>query len=140
MSRRYYSEINLHIVWHTKLSQPMLDQKTEERVHRAIVHKLHEFQGVVFHGIGGTQTHVHVALSIPPTVLICDLVGQLKGYSSHDINGFFHNGIKTFEWQAGYGVVSFGTQHLNWVLEYLAKQKDHHALGTTQDRLERAEE
>jgi putative transposase len=41
------------------------------------------------------------------------------------------------EWQTGYGVVSFGTKDLKWVIEYVRNQKEHHAKGTTVDRLEK---
>jgi len=33
-------------------------------------------------------------------------------------------------------VVSFGKQNLDWVLTYIAGQKEHHAAGTTIERLE----
>jgi putative transposase len=41
------------------------------------------------------------------------------------------------QWQAGYGVVSFGTKDLDWVKAYIQNQREHHAQGTAQDRLER---
>jgi putative transposase len=44
---------------------------------------------------------------------------------------------KVLEWQAGYGVVIFGTQNLPWVKRYIQRQKAHHAKGTIEDRLER---
>jgi len=40
------------------------------------------------------------------------------------------------DWQRGLGVVSFGKRQLPWVLDYIAKQKEHHAQGTTKRRLE----
>ncbi len=33
MSRNYYSEINLHIVWHTKNSLPLLTPDVESLAH-----------------------------------------------------------------------------------------------------------
>jgi len=43
------------------------------------------------------------------------------------------------DWQEGYGVVSFGTRDLPWVIEYVRQQEQHHRDGTVQDRLERIE-
>jgi hypothetical protein len=37
----------------------------------------------------------------------------------------------------GYGVVSFGTKDLDWVVRYLRNQKDHHKKGTIVGRLEK---
>ena len=45
--------------------------------------------------------------------------------------------MRVLEWQAGYGVVSFGTRAMEWVCEYIRKQKEHHAKGSVHDRLER---
>jgi hypothetical protein len=45
--------------------------------------------------------------------------------------------MKRLEWQRGFGVVSFGKKQLPWVLQYIARQKEHHAAGRLQPRLER---
>ena len=137
MSRNYYSEINLHLVWHTKASLPLLTPERESAVHRYLRQRLINTAGVYVHEIGGTTNHVHVAVTIPPTVLISDLVGQLKGSSSHELNHSNPTRDKLLEWQAGYGVVSFGTRDVAWVVEYIRNQKEHHARGTVPDRLER---
>jgi len=43
----------------------------------------------------------------------------------------------TLEWQAGYGVVSFGTRDLDWVRSYVRNQRERHASGKIEDRLAR---
>jgi hypothetical protein len=47
---------------------------------------------------------------------------------------------KVLHWQAGYGVVSFGTGDLEWVKQYIQNQRAHHASGKVVDRLERITE
>jgi putative transposase len=136
MSGNCYSEINLHLVWHTKESLPLLTPAVEALAHRLNRDRLIAWDGVFVHAIGGIETHVHVAVTIKPTVLICELVGQLKGGSAHDINQTRGRGDKVFAWQAGYGVVSFGTRDLPWVIRYIKGQRKHHERGTTQNRLE----
>lgn len=140
MSRNYYSEINLHLTWHTKDSLPLLTATVEPLAHRCVRQKLVSMEGIFVHEIGGTETHVHVVVTIPPTVLISDLVGQVKGASSHEVNQQVGRGGKVLQWQAGYGVVSFGTRDLDWVKGYVRNQRQHHAQGTTFDRLERTRE
>jgi len=137
MSHNYYSEINLHVVWHTKLSRPLLKPDVEPMAWAALREKAAEMGDVVVHEIGGTETHVHLALTIEPTVLISDLVGVLKGYSAHEVNRRMGLKQKVLQWQTGYGVVSFGTKDLPWVVKYIQNQKEHHARGTIQVRLER---
>jgi putative transposase len=134
MSRNYYSEINLHFTWHTKLSQPLLTAQTERFVHDYLRRRLVGTPDVFVHEIGGIETHVHLAVTIAPTILISELVGQLKGSSSHETNQQFSR--KVLEWQAGYGVVSFGTRDLDWVRDYVRNQREYHAKGTAINRLE----
>ena len=140
MSRNFYSEIHLHIVWHTKQSDPLLTPEVEAFVHRCLRQRLVDTPGVFVHEIGGTETHVHVCLTILPTIAISELVGELKGASSHEVNQRLGRGCKLLQWQAGYGVVSFGTKDLEWVKAYVRNQRQHHARGTAHDRLERQQE
>jgi len=137
MSRNYYSEINLHLVWHTKNSLPLLTPEVEPLAHRFLKKRIADVPGAFYHEIGGIETHVHVVVSVPPTVLVSELIGQLKGGSSHDVNQAMGRGAKALQWQSGYGVVSFGTRDLPWVIEYVRNQREHHARGTTHERLER---
>ena len=137
MSRNYYSEINLHVVWHAKLSRPLLTPQVETVTHQYLRQRLINTPGAYVHEVGGTETHVHVVVSIAPTILISELVGQLKGSSSHEVNQKLALGRKLLEWQGGYGVVSFGTKDLEWVKEYVRNQRQHHAQGTVSERLER---
>jgi len=137
MSRNYYSEIHLHIVWHTKLSRPLLSPKVEAVTHAYLRQRIINTPGVYVHEIGGMETHLHIAVTIAPTIVISELIGQLKGASSHEVNQKLGEGRKTLEWQSGYGVVSFGTKDLEWVIQYVRNQKQHHAGGTVHERLEK---
>ena len=140
MSRNYYSEINLHLIWHCKDSAPMLTPQVEPVTHRIIKDRLIKTPDVFVHEIGGTDTHIHVAVTIPPTLAVSIFVGQLKGASSHEVNQHFALRGKVLEWQAGYGAVSFGTKDTPWVSQYIRNQRSHHATGKTVDRLERIAE
>ena len=140
MARNYYSEINLHCTWHCKESAPMLTPQVEPVAHRLIHARIVTTPGVFVHEIGGTDTHIHVALTIPPTLTISEFVGQIKGATSHEVNEQFALRGKVLQWQAGYGVVSFGTRDLEWVRQYIRNQRAHHATGKTLDRLERISE
>ena len=137
MSRNYYAEINLHLVWHTKESKPLLTPDVEQFTHHYLRGRLCNTPGAYVHEIGGTENHVHVAVSVVPTILISELVGRLKGSSAHETNRQLSRGRKLLVWQDGYGVVSFGTKDLEWVKAYIRDQKQHHARGTVQERLER---
>jgi putative transposase len=139
MPGHVYSEINLHMTWHTKNNDPVLTNSIEHRVHHYLEHEIRKTKSAFFHAVGGIDNHVHLAASIPPSLLISEWIGKLKGGSSFYINHKIVN-RKLLDWQRGYGVVSFGTKDLQWVIEYVKKQKEHHARGTTNARLERTDD
>jgi hypothetical protein len=68
-------------------------------------------------------------------VLVSEFTGQLKGYAAHDVNQKL--GGNALEWQAGCGMVSFGSGDLEWVVAYVMNQRERHANGKVVDRLER---
>jgi len=117
----------------------MLAENMEGRVQESIRQRCRQTKGVYLHEIGGTDDHVHVVFSIEPSVciseLISELLGVLKGGSSHNINE--EDKRISLQWQRGYGMVSFGRKNLPWVLDYVARQREHHASGAVHERLER---
>ena len=135
MASHVFHEIYLHINWHTKHDQRLLTPKIEPLVHGLLRERCRATKGVYIHEIGGTEDHVHLAINIEPFVTISELIGELKGASSHDANAQLR--YKALEWQRGYGVVSFGKKQLEWTRQYIQNQKQHHAAATTHDRLER---
>lgn len=132
MSVRVYSEINLHITWHTKNSLSMIDPKMQADLFAFLKNKVIETRGAYFHAIGGIETHLHLVCSVKPSIHLDEWIGQLKGASSFEMG-------KGLQWQAGYGIVTFGTKDLKWVVDYAHNQREHHAKGTFVDRLERVE-
>jgi putative transposase len=138
MPRSIYAEINLHITWHTKDGATPIHGEVETRLHAYLRNRVVATDGVRFHAVGGLEDHVHLAVSVPPTLLVSEWIGGLKGASAHYVN---HEGAdrKVLEWQSGYGVVSFGTKDLAWVVRYVEKQRERHSACRIYARLEKAE-
>jgi len=137
MAAHVYHEIYLHLTWHTKESLPLITPEIEPEVFQFFRDRCVKTKGVYLHGVNGTPTHVHLAINIEPHVTISDLVRDLKGACSFELNKL--HGRKILQWQRGFGVVSFGKQNLDWVLAYIANQKQHHAAGTDLVRMETTE-
>jgi putative transposase len=116
-----------HLVWATRNRAPLLDAVATRTVERSIRATCHEHRAVV-HAVGIMPDHVHVALSIPPSVAISTFVGRVKGSASHLLN--HANGTsndRSFAWQAEYGTVSFGEKNLPDVVAYVENQEIRHA-------------
>jgi putative transposase len=133
MSIRVYSEINLHLTWHTKDNRPLINAAMQPDLYAFLKNKIVETRGAYFHAIGGIDDHVHIGCSVKPSIHLDEWIGQLKGASSYEMGN-------DLQWQAGYGIVSYGTRDLEWVVSYIRNQKQHHAKGTTHDRLERTDD
>lgn len=138
MSLHAYSEINLHLTWHVKDNSPVLRDEIEQQLHRFLKGKAAQTPGVSVQGIGGTDDHIHLVVSVPPTLQLSVWIGELKGASSHYINHEIAN-HHILHWQGGYGKVSFATKDLQWILDYVRNQREHHSNNDSQDRLERIE-
>ena len=137
MSQNYYSDIYLHLTWHTKLSRPLLTPDVMAMWQRCLREKVTSLGSIQLHEIGGIENHVHLSVSIEPTVTISEMVGALKGYTSHEVNRRLGMASRVLQWQTGYGVVSFGAKDLPWVMEYIRNQREHHQSNRAHDRLER---
>jgi putative transposase len=87
MPRNIYSEINFHITWHTKCRAAVIVHEIERQLFLFIQRKTAEAsEGVELHAIGGTADHVHLAVSVPPTLNVSQWIGQIKGARAHHIN------------------------------------------------------
>jgi len=70
--------------------------------------------------------HVHLAVSIPPTLAVTDAIARLKGSASHYVNQSMAREGR-FAWQSEYGVLSFGQRNLADVVDYVNNQPARHA-------------
>ena len=113
----------------------MIHGNIENRLYHFLEHKIIETPGAFLHAVGGVEDHVHIAVSLVPEILVSDWVGKLKGSSSYYINHEVQP--KALQWQRGYGIVSFGTKDIKWVVEYVKNQSEHHKRGSVRERLER---
>ena len=131
-----FSEIFLHLNWHCLKDRPLIAPRMEPVLHPFIEEYCSKIKGIHFSGVGGTETHVHLVFQMEPFVPLSDFIGQAKGASSHEMNKRFGPG--TLQWQRGFGIVSFSKKHLPGILSYMARQKEHHAQGSTKEILERS--
>jgi len=129
-----FSEILLHLNWHCLHDKPMIRPEIEPALHEFLRKYCAKVKGIHFKGSGSTEDHVHLAFQMEPFAPLSDFIGQIKGACAHEMNGQFGPGA--IKWQRGYGIVSFSMRYLPGVLRYVANQKEHHRLGTTNPTLE----
>ncbi len=123
-----YYQLYYHLVWGTYRGEPMLTEKAEKLVFGTILEKAKDLACTV-HAIGGIEDHMHVAISIPPKWAVAEVIGQLKGASSHYVNQQL--GPASFRWQREYGALSFSSRRMEPIVNYVRNQKQHHEDNTT---------
>jgi len=101
-----------------------------------VLYKKAEELNIKIHAAGNVEDHAHVVVSISPKLSVADCVRHLKGASAFAIN-HMDGSDGQFKWQAGYGALTVGERSLEIVMEYAAKQKEHHKNGTVNDYYER---
>ena len=119
-----YWRLHYHIIWATYERQPILILEREKMFYGVLYKKAEEL-GLKIHAGGNIEDHVHIVLSIPPVLAVAECVRQLKGASAYAINRMSDSDGQ-FKWQGGYGALSVGERSLEIVMEYAAKQKEHH--------------
>jgi putative transposase len=130
-----YWRLFYHFVWTTREREPLIPEEWQKRLHGAKRAELLGL-GAFVHAVGGTEDHVHMVASVPPTLSLAQFVGQVKGASSHLANREL-SPTGGFAWQAEYGVVSFGGRQLARAVGYVLRQREHHQDGTVVPGLER---
>jgi putative transposase len=113
----------VHCVWTTKNREPVLVSDLRERLWPYLggIAKQNKMKALA---IGGAADHVHVLISLPPTLLVAKTVQLLKGNSSKWIHETF-SAMCSFEWQQGYGAFSIGISAADATIAYIRDQAAH---------------
>src|SRR5262249_24823909 len=121
------AEIYLHFVWATRLREPMVATEHERSLHRCIDAEARNL-GCTVLALNGMPDQVHLLVQVPTRVSAAELMKQVKGASSHFMNGYLPDG-EGFRWQDGYGCFSVSRSHVRRVKAYVTNQKRHHREG-----------
>jgi REP element-mobilizing transposase RayT len=119
----------MHIVFSTKLRQPLITQTIETRLHAYLGGVVREIGGTTL-AVGGWIDHVHVLADLPTSAAIAKSIQIIKTNSSrwmHDTTGM------AFAWQEGYGAFSISRSHIDDTTAYIQRQAEHHRHHTFQE-------
>lgn len=129
-----YHRLFYHVVWATKNREYLLTPDIENIVYGLLRSKATGLGATVF-ALGGIEDHVHMIVSIPPSIAVSKFIGQVKGVTSARFNKGGY-GISLF-WQAEYAVFTLDAKRLSHHVAYVQHQKEHHQQNTIVSALER---
>jgi putative transposase len=104
MSYHTRTSILFHWVFSTKNRLPSIPIEIKPRLWSYIggIARTNNMKALA---VGGMRDHLHVLLSLPPTITIAKAIQLIKAGSSKWMH---EQGAKRFEWQVGYGAFTIG--------------------------------
>ncbi len=113
-----------HIVFCTRNREMTIPFAYKEDVYRFIWKIIISYKSKLIR-IGGMQNHIHILLSLHPSIALSELVKAIKsqtsGWMSTDKRFDMFDG-----WAAGYYASSISPNIRNSVIEYIKAQETHH--------------
>jgi len=124
----------MRCVFATRERRPVIEPKLQQRLWPYLggIARENKMKALI---VGGVEDHVHVLLSIPPTLAVAKSIQLLKGNSSKWIHDTFKEHWN-FEWQEGYGAFSIGISGVEDTTNYIQGQGEHHRRMTFKDEVE----
>lgn len=123
-----FNKIWIHAIWATKERAALITPSVELKIYNFMRQQFKE-AGCPVRIINGMPDHIHALFLLNPQKSIAEIIKQVKGSSSHEIN---QNNLtdQKFAWQTGYAAYSVSESVLEKVYEYINNQKEHHAKRT----------
>ncbi len=118
-----YSCALFHCVFSTKERRKLISPDIQPRLwaYMGGVARKREMKAL---GVGGTEDHVHLLLSLPSSLPVAKAMREIKSESTRWLRE--GRGLAGFEWQEGYGAFSIGWAQVETTLAYIARQQEHH--------------
>ncbi len=132
-----FHQLYYHFTWATHAREPLIDRAWRSELLHIINEEVRTRGGFPLRH-NTMPDHAHVLCRLPPTVLIADFIGQLKGATSFRVNKELRPKFR-LQWQEGYGVLTLRKDEIERVSRYIDRQEEHHRRGSLSDLLERSE-
>ena len=130
-----FTRLNYHIVFGTKFRRNSIRNEIVEPFYEYIGATIRNRKGNLIQ-IGGIEDHLHLLVSLPPTITVSDAVRDIKANASKWINenrNDTRNASDKFEWQIGYGAFTVSYSHIEIVQSYILDQREHHRTKTFEE-------
>lgn len=119
-----YSQIYIQTVFPVKFRQALIGRSWKDRL-MAVIGNLINETGCQTTIVNGIEDHVHCFFRMKPSSSISEVMKSVKAKSSKWVN---ENDFltKRFEWQPGFGCLSYSQSQIDAVYNYIKNQERHH--------------
>lgn len=128
-----FTSLLAHIVFSTRNRKPQIDVELKPRLLAYMGATIREMNGSALIADGAAD-HVHLLISLPPAVPITEALRVIKTNSSRWVHDNWSS-RRDFGWQTGYGAFSVSRSNVPALIDYIARQEEHHRTITFQQEL-----
>lgn len=127
------TSILMHIVFSTKERRNLIVPSIEDELFAYMGGICRNNESPLL-GAGGTENHVHLLISQSKNIALSSLMLNIKRDSSLWVKTKGQP-FNDFHWQDGYGAFSIGQSQRQALVDYISRQKEHHARVSFEDEL-----
>ncbi len=122
--RENFTQLYLHYVWGTWDRLPLITPNIQQAIYAVIIAECNKL-GCTPIAVGGIEDHVHLLIGFPTTLVVAEIIKQIKGSSSHLVTHKLKPG-DFFKWQGSYGAFTVSRDAIDIVANYIRNQAVHH--------------
>ena len=125
------SQIYIHIIFSTKYREPTIDDEISNELHAYIggTCKAMDCEPIK---VGGYYDHIHIICKFSKKIALMKLLEEVKKNSSKWMKTKDEQ-YAHFYWQDGYAAFSVNPAEVDIVVDYIARQKEHHSKKSFQE-------
>ena len=129
-----YTNLLYHIVFRPYASRPVITEAYEKELY-AYIYGICRAKQCKLYRIGGMPDHIHMLVSIVPSLALSDFVREIKISSNRFMKenpAKFPNSQKWADW---YCAITYSLREKETVCNYIKNQKEHHKKVGFKDEL-----
>lgn len=130
-----YHELFYHYAWGTPRRENTISREWRPRMLGFRDEAVRKFGGTPIRR-NAMPDHAHLLVQRPPSVMVADFIGKVKGSVSYRVSQELPGQLK-LAWQEGCGVVTLRKDELDHVGRYIDNQEAHHRTASLSEILER---